>query len=66
MQTMTLKKIRNQLNGIFKVDLSDRKDYLAAQVHTYKAHKSLLCLPAPSSVWHPPMKPSLATDARGR
>lgn len=32
LQTMTMKKIRHQLNAIFGVDLSDRKDFLAAQV----------------------------------
>ena len=29
---MTMKKIRQQLNAVFKVDLSDRKEFLAAQV----------------------------------
>ena len=33
LQTMTMKKIRQQLNAVFKVDLSDRKDFLAAQVY---------------------------------
>ena len=32
LQTMTMKKIRHQLNAIFGVDLSDRKDFLGAQV----------------------------------
>ena len=34
LQTMTMKKIRQQLNAIFGVDLSDRKDFLGAQVGT--------------------------------
>ena len=32
LQTMTMKKIRHQLNAIFGVDLSERKDFLGAQV----------------------------------
>ena len=32
LQTMTMKKIRHQLNAIFGVDLLDRKDFLGLQV----------------------------------
>ena len=45
LQTMTMKKIRQQLNAVFGVDLADRKDFLAAQVQSrscspfrYQAH----------------------------
>jgi len=30
---MTMKKIRHQLNAIFGVDVSDRKDFLSLQVN---------------------------------
>ena len=49
LQTMTMKKIRHQLNAVFGVDLSDRKEFLGLQVCRYNCAQHQLL---PSSAFH--------------
>lgn len=54
---MTMKKIRHQLNAIFGVDLSDRKDFLGLQV---RKQSTILHLVASGKLKYP-NKPQLTT-----